>query len=169
LLESWRLKGFDDETMQAIATFCNKTSRKKIEDMDEVIEKFYKLGLTSPSSIDTYITEKVAKDKLIRELLANLGITRNVANIDRDFYATWTDMWKFTPDIINYGATLSVDKGSPMAYLNKVLSSWHEKKITKLDDAKKVNYTAPAINMTRHSYSDEELNSLFANIKEVEL
>jgi len=167
LLDGFRLKGFDDDTLFAIATFCNKTGRKKIEDMHTVIEKFYKLGLTSPSSISSYINEKVEKDKSIRELITNLGLTREVANIDRDFYSTWTDDWKFTPEIISYGATLAVDKASPMAYLNKVLASWFEKKITTLDTAKTANYTAPTISITRHSYSDQELKSLFSNIEEV--
>jgi len=168
LIEGWRLKGFDDDTLFAIATFCQKTGRKKMEDMVGVIEKFYKLGLTSPSSINSYITGKVETDKNIKELLVGLGLSRDVANIDRDFYTTWTDDWKFTPEIINYGATLAVDKSSPMAYLNKVLANWHEKKITTLDAAKKVNYTAPQLNITRHSYSDQELKSLFANIEEAD-
>jgi len=167
LLGEWRLKGFDDETLATIASYCNKSSRKKIDDMNELIEKFFKLGLTNPISIDNYIKEKISRDKEIKELLKALGLSREIAGIDRDFYTMWADTRKFTPELINYGATLSLDKGSPMAYLNKVLASWHEKKITTLADAKKSGYSAPAINMTRHSYSAEQLNSLFANIEEV--
>jgi DnaD/phage-associated family protein len=167
MLEAWRLKGFDDEVLLGIATFCNKTSRRRIEDMNNVIERFFKLGLVTPTGIDAYISKNIAKDKAIRELLQNLGLSRDVANIDRDFYSMWVDTWKFSPEIINYGATLAVDKGSPMAYLNKVLANWFEKKITTLDAAKKSGYCAPTVNITRHSYSANELNSLFANIDEL--
>ena len=167
LIEQWRLKGFDDDTLFTIATFCAKTGRGKIEDMDGIVERFFQMGLTTPAGIDKYVTDKVEKDKFIHELLAALGLTRNVANIDRDFYATWTDTWNFKPEIINYAATLAIDKASPMAYLNKILASWFEKKITTLNEAKKANYAAPAVNITRHSYSDAELKSLFQNIEEV--
>ena len=96
--------------------------------------------------------------------LINLGLTRPVANIDRDFYDTWTQTWKFSPDIINYAATLSVDKSSPFAYINKVLSSWFEKGITTIAEAKKVNYT-PSVTVSKHSYSDAELNAVIKNIE----
>lgn len=167
-LEQWRLKGYDDETLFAIATFCHKIAHRKIADMDVIIEKFYKRGLTTPASIDTYIGEKVNRDKAIKELIKSLGISREVCQIDRDFYATWVDTWNFAPDIIAYAATLAVDKSSPMAYLNKVLSSWYDKKITTLDAAKSANYTAPTVNITRHSYTDKELKNIFANIEEVD-
>ncbi|MDR0461747.1 MAG: DnaD domain protein [Christensenellaceae bacterium] len=169
LLEGWRLKGFEEETLHSIATFCKKTDRKKIEDIDDVVEKFYKLGITTPSGIDAYISSMVTRDKAIKEIVSGFGLSRPVANIDRDFYTTWTDTWNFTPEIINYAATLSIDKSSPMAYLNKVLASWFEKKITTLDAAKKSGYTVPAVNMTRHSYSSEQLKSLFANFDEVKI
>jgi len=166
-IADWRLKGFDDETLFAIATFCQKTAHRKIEDMDTVIEKFYKNGLTTPTAIDNAINDKVSKDKSISKLLKNLGLTRDVANIDRDFYATWTNTWGFSKDIINYAATLAVDKSSPMAYMNKILANYFDKKITTLDAAKNTNYAPPTVNITRHSYSDKELKSLFSNIEEV--
>jgi DNA replication protein DnaD len=66
-----------------------------------------------------------------------------------------------------FTATLAVDKASPMAYLNKILASWFDKKITTLAEAKKTGYTVPQVNMMRHSYSETQLKSLFANIDEV--
>jgi len=167
LLHTWRLKGFDDETLCTVAVFCHKSGRKKIEDMDEVIEKFFKLGLTSPDSINNYVSGIIAKDKIIKKLLTDLGLERDVANIDRDFYNTWTTEWNFTADIISYASTLSLGMASPMAYMNKVLSSWRDKGIKSLSKAKTANYTAPTVNITRHSYSEKDLKSLFANIEEV--
>ena len=166
-LVPWQLKGFDAETLLAIASFCFKTGRRTLADMDNTVARFYKLGLTSAAAIDAYINEKVASDKFIKDLLALLGVTREVVQIDRDFYATWTDTWNFTSDIIEHVAGLSVGKTSPMAYMNKILASYFEKKVTTLEQAKATSVTAPAINITRHSYSDDELKSLFSNIEEV--
>lgn len=74
----------------------------------------------------------------------------------------------FTPDIIDHAATLSIGKVSPMAYMNKVLAGFRKAKVTTIAQAKATNYAPPvAANFIKHSYSNAELNSLFANIEEV--
>jgi len=166
-LVPWGLKGFDNDTILAVASFCFKSGKRTLADMDAVVNKFYKLGLNSASAIDNFVGEKVAQDGVIKELLCKLGVGRDVNAIDRDFYATWTDVWGHPPEIIGHAATLAAGKVSPMAYMNKILATYFEKKITTLDAAKAANYAPPATNMLRHSYTDDELKSLFSNIDEV--
>jgi len=81
------------------------------------------------------------------------------------FYATWTDLWGFKSDVINYAATLAVDKQSPLAYMNRVLSSWFEKGVKTLQEAKTANYTAPNIAVTKHSYSDADLSAALKTVE----
>ena len=168
-LVPWQLKGFDADTLLSVASFCFKTGKRTLADMDSVITRFYKLGITSQDAINGFISEKVFEDKVIKELLVKLGQTREVNAIDRDFYATWTGTWNFGADIINYAAMLANGKTSPMAYMNKVLAAYFEKKITTIEQAKSINYSPPAVNITRHSYSDEELRSLSISMDEVKL
>jgi hypothetical protein len=136
--------------------------------MDAAIGRFYKLGITTDAAIDAYVNEKMSQDKIIKDLLKKLGVMRDVVTqFDRDLYTTWTDVWNFSLDIIDHVVTLGAGKASPMSYMNKVLASFHEKKVTSLEQAKATNFVPPGVNITRHSYSDEELRSLFANIEEV--
>jgi DnaD/phage-associated family protein len=169
-IQKWRLFGFDDETLLSVADFCFRSGIRKLEGMDNVINKFYKLGITTPSAIDEYISDKVSADKTVKSLLEKMNISRNPNQLDRDFYATWTGDWNFPADIIEYVATLSADKTSPMQYMNKILSSFREQKITTLEAAKKTNFekSVPEKSFIRHSYTPEELNRLFTNLDEVE-
>jgi len=168
-LVPWQLKGFDTDTLLSVASFCFKTGKRTLADMDAVITRFYKLGITTQDAINNFISEKISQDKVIKELLGKLGSTREVSSLDRDFYATWTDTWHFGTDIINYAATLANGKTSPMAYMNKILAAYFEKKVTTVEQAKKINYSPPSTNITRHSYSDAELRSLSISMDEVKL
>ena len=160
-LVPWQQKGFDHDTLLQVATFCFKTGRRTLQDMDMVIARFYNLGITTTQAIDGYINEKVSQDKVIKELLSRLGATREVAQIDRDFYTTWVDVWNFQTDIIDYAASLSVGKTSPMAYLNKILANFHANKVTTLKQAKETDFTPASTNVVKYSYSDKELRSVF--------
>jgi DnaD/phage-associated family protein len=170
-IQKWRLFGFDDETLLSVADFCFKSGIRKLEGMDSVINKFYKLGVTTPAAIDEYISDKISADKTVKTLLEKMKISRNPNQLDKDFYHTWTTDWKFTPDVIDYVASLSADKTSPMQYMNKILSSFREQKITSVEGAKKStsSKTVPAEKQfIRHSYSADELNRVFADLDEVE-
>lgn len=166
----WRLFGYDDETLLSIADFCFKTGIRKLEGMDSIINKFYKMGVTTTAAMTEYISEKIAADKTVKALLEKMNISRQPNQLDRDFYSTWTNDWNFPVDIIEYVATLAANKTSPMQYMNKILSSFREQKITNLAAAKKINIqaTAPEKQFVRHSYSAGELNRLFTSLDEVE-
>ena len=64
-----------------------------------------------------------------------------------------------------------------MQYLNQVLSTWHSANIKTLADAKAYKATPTTSSETKkqdnklmtHSYTAEELNSLFDNLDEVEI
>jgi len=172
-IQKWRLYGFDDETLLSVADFCFKSGIRKLEGMDNVINKFYKLGVTTPTAIDEYISDKVTADKTVKALLEKMNISRSPNQLDRDFYSTWTNDWNFPTDIIEYVATLSADKTSPMQYMNKILSSFREQKITTIAAAKaslraEAKQSLPEKTFTRHSYSAGELTRLFTNLDEVE-
>ena len=170
-IQKWRLFGFDDETLLSVADFCFKTGIRKLEGMDNVINKFYKLGVTTVSAIDEYISDKVSADKTVKAFLEKMKISRNPNQLDRDFYNTWVNEWNFGADVIDFVAGLSADKTSPMQYMNKILSSFREQKIVTLEAAKKVNVGklgGVEKQFVRHSYSAGELNRVFTNLDEVE-
>lgn len=172
----WLNKGFNDQSLLQIANFCFKSNIRTLDGMDQTILKFSKLGLVTMSSIDSHLSEVVATDKKIKEILTKLGIDRRVNSFDRSFYRNWTYSYKFGDDIIDYAITLSVGKNNGMQYANALLTDWSNKNLTSLSQVKK---QTPKVDVSGNSferksfvvrsYSEEEVNALFDNLDEVNL
>ena len=174
-VSKWTLMGFSDEVLFSIANYCFKTSVRSLDGMDTIINKFFKLGIITQDALNEYLAEVLSADGVIKEILENLGIVRNVNKFDRDFYKTWTKEWKLSAELINEGIKLSKDKASPMQYLNKILSLWHTSGVKTIEESKKhtITESTPANKVTQNysnrTYSKTDLNALFDNLEEIEL
>ncbi|MCL2569876.1 MAG: DnaD domain protein [Firmicutes bacterium] len=170
-IRNWQMMGFDDNTLMAVAKYCFKSNVKTLDGMNRVIERFYKLGVTNVSAIENFVGNKVTQDKVVKDVLEKLGSSREVNSFDRNFYNTWKSDWKMPDELIEYAITMAKDKASPMAYMNKILSSYHDKGIQTAADAKKTG-TAPLKekNFIRHSFSDEKnLSRIFADLNDTDI
>ena len=173
----WLNKGFNEQSLLQIANFCFKTNIRTLEGMEQSVQKFYKLGLVSISSIDNHLNEVIATDKKIKEYLGVLGIDRRVNSFDRSFYRTWTYSYKFSDDIINHALSLSLSKANGMQYANALLTDWYDKGLKTLEEikkqtnnqAKQTTSTFERKSFVARSYSEEEVNALFDNLDEINL
>ena len=168
----WQNMGYNYDSLKLIANFCFKNNIKTLEGMDDSISKFYSLGLVDNEGINQYFGEILEDDKKIKALLELVGLKRNVTSWDRDYYRTWTFSWNFDDEIIKYACTLAVNKGHPLSYVNKILSSWLNAGIKTLEKAKEQNVVLyddikKKPNFEQRSYSDQEINALFDNLSEV--
>ena len=117
-----------------------------------------------------YINDNLAVDEKIKLVLNAIGVSRNVNNMDRNFYTTWTKDWCFEDDVILYGASLAKDKSNAMQYLNKILSNWSSQGVKTLEKAKSIKVDIVAEKSFIHNnYSKEQISSLISNLDEVEV
>ena len=173
----WTQKGYDKETLLQIADYCFKKSIRTLEGMNNIVQKFFKLGLISLESIGQYTNDLASVDQKIGEVLSRCGLVRNVNSWDRDFYRTWTFSWNLSHGIILLAADKAKGKEQPMAYLNKLLASLHSAGISTESEAKKqlesspVSTSAekPANKMITRNYSEQELSALFDNLDDIEV
>ncbi len=172
-VQPWLAKGYDEQTLIAIAGNCFKQSVRTLEGMNEMINKLYSHGIVSLQSLNQQIESGIKTDNTIKNIISACGLTRNVTSWDRDFYRTWTYSWKLSEDLIMYGASLAKDKAQPMQYLNKVLSDWKEKGVDTVEKAKATSQekTTKQTQKTKNSaiihqreYTKEELQNVFSNI-----
>lgn len=179
-ITDWIQKGYEKETLEIISSFCFKRSTKTLEGMNNIILKLYKLGLVSQKAIVQYIDELKQSDAKIQEILDSLNILRSITNYDREAYQTWTTSWNFSTDIIKLVATYSASKSQPIQYMNKLLSSLFEAKITALNEAEthlKSYSTAPETpktkkssqNFSQREYNAQELEALWGSLDNVEI
>ncbi len=169
----WLNLGYDREVLLEIGSYCFKKSIRTLEGMDKTINKFYKLGIVSMEALMQYTDNILAINKQIEKILKDLSISRNVNYIDRENYKTWTEEWKLSQELVNYGVELSKNKDNPMKYLSRVLADWHMKGINSIEEAKNNTPINSNIEKTKtlqgRSYSKEEINALFESIDDVEI
>lgn len=175
-VQPWLAKGYDEQTLLAIANNCFKNSIKTLEGVNGAINKFYAHGIVTLDSLNQQIENSIKTDSTIKEVLTECGLMRNVTSWDRDFYRTWTYSWGLSHEIIMFGASLAKDKAQPMQYLNKVLSEWKENGVDSVEKAKEQanKLTSKSATQTgkgksniaiRHrEYTKEELDGVFNNI-----
>lgn len=171
---NWINLGFSEKMLEEISNYCFKTNVRTLEGMNKVLEKFHKLGILTEKSLAEYFNEVLSVDKKIKDILENIGLSRNVNQFDRDKYKIWKDVWKLPDDVIDFACTLAVGKEQPMQYLSSILSTFHDKNIKTVEEAKnsfnilskkedKSNFS------TGRTYSKEEMNALFQSIEEIEI
>ncbi|MBQ8761743.1 MAG: DnaD domain protein [Clostridia bacterium] len=171
----WIQRGYNEQTLKIIATYCFKNSIRNLEGMDNIVNKLYEQGLLSVESIAQFIAKAKQQDEQIKKILTQAKLLRNVTAWDRDFYRTWTYSWNMPQEVIEYAASLSCDKAQPMQYVNKILGSWFEQKINTLEQAKLagevfksgINQDNGAIHS--RTYSKEEIDSIIKDIDEIEI
>jgi hypothetical protein len=166
----WTNMGYDKDGLTQIAQFCFAKGYHTLAAMNNTVQKLFKLGIVSTQSINEYMGEVSANEEQIKQLLEKLGLSRKVNSYDRAFYKIWTENWQIPQELLDYGATLAKDKVQPTVYLNKVLASFYENKITTVEQAKSMPApTAPQKQKVKGSYSQSQLNALFDSIEEVEV
>ena len=174
-ISEWLRMGFSHSTLIRIANDCFRKSIRTLEGMNNVVQKFYKLGLISDEAISQYTTEVATTDKKIADIISACGLVRGVNSWDRDFYRTWTYTWNVSDEIILACAAFAKGKAQPMSYLNKLVSDLYNAKITTVEAAEKyLNKTKQsekldAPQMLTHSYTNEELSALFDNLDDIEV
>ena len=160
-----------------LAKYCFSHSIRTLSGMDDLVAKMFKLGLVSLDALTQYISSLRDIDEKIKGILRKLGLSRLVNTYDRDFYATWTNSWNMSEELIDYAAMISAGKGQPMQYMNKILSNWHAKGITTVKEAEEFlpkpegKTFAPKAQKEgwEREYKKEDLEAVFDSLEDIEI
>ncbi|MDR1138476.1 MAG: DnaD domain protein [Clostridiales bacterium] len=173
-IPKWLDLGFDRASLIQIAQYCFKKNYRTIEELDNTILKFYKLGLTTTSSIDNHLQGIAETDLKIKAILETVNHDRMVNPRDRDFYRTWTFGWVLSDELILYAASLAQSTSNPMQYINATLADWHNKGISTIEQAKATRPSYPSVskqsaqaiqnNIPTKIMTAEQLNALFDSL-----
>ena len=179
-ISKWLSKGYDDETLLAIAKYCFKSGIRTLNGMAAVIDKLYKNGITTLAALDDYLQVIAVKDEMICKVLTLCGLARKVTANDRQLYKTWTEIWSMPQSVIEYAAEKAAGTNAPMAYINRILSDYKQHNITTTEQAKeyksaqaqsaattaKANVNGKSIE--KRQYTDDEISALFTALDEGE-
>lgn len=171
---TWLNLGFSEKMLEDVSNYCFKSNIRTLDGMNTRLEELQTLGILSEGSFKEYLGERLAVDKKIKSILEKVGLSRNVNQFDRDKYKIWKEIWQLSDELIDYACTLSAGKDQPIQYLASLLSSFHDKKITRVEEAKQ-SFDIIAQKQTKAKYSmqrshtKEESRKLAVNIEEIEI
>lgn len=174
----WFDLGHTNSSINMLADFCFKNSTRTLEGLDSLIQKLYKKGIVSTEAIGQYVSSIVREDAEIKTLLSALNVSRNVNAQDREFFKTWKYTWNTTQELLDFAAEKSVGKTIPMQYMNKILSSWHEKGVHTKQEAEALlpqstqttqSTAKPQKESWEREYCKEDLEAVFASLEDIEI
>ena len=175
-INPWLKLGYEKGALLAIAKFCFMRNVKSLDGMQVVVDKFYKLGIVTLEGINSYVSRQAKIDNSIKEVLEKAGAEPFVTNRDRDFYRVFIEDWGFEHEVVLVVAEKAVGKPFIMSYINKILLLFKENGITTTQGAnaffeegfakKKKDAKEEII---KQEYSQEEIASVFRNIKDIDL
>jgi hypothetical protein len=172
-VSKWLDLGHVKESLLTLANYCFKNSFRTMESLDKLILKLYKLGIVNEEAINQYITDLIQEDKQIKQILESLGLFRNITSQDREFLKTWKYSWFISEPLLQLAIKKASGKTKPMQYMNKLLSTWHSKSITTVEQANNFKfegyYENPAPKPSKSAIEKEDLSALFDSLDEIEI
>ena len=119
----WCNYGYSFDCLKTLSGYCFKQGKNSFEDMNTLIQSLYNDGIVADISVDGYIKERAADDKILKEILSSCGLTRKIIEWDRQQLTRWRS-WNFSDEMLFEAAKLSSGKSNPLAYMNGILSAW---------------------------------------------
>ena len=170
----WLGLGFSNEMLVKIADFCFQNELRTLNDMNDVVHKFAKLGIITIEDFGGYIEVLSSRDENIKKLFEKLGLSRRINGYDRKFFGKFEDLG-FTLEMILLAGELSSNANSPYPYMLSILTSWKNNNIYTVDKAKEKagsvsTASKPKKNdMVEHNYSKEQLNAVMTSIEDLDI
>ena len=134
----------------------------KLEDMHALLERWKSKGYTTQEAVREYLDKRRGLEKLLRDVFEACGHRGNPTAADLQLYNKWHG-WGFDHEMICAAAeqARSAENGK-MAYLGKVLETWHNAGIKEISQVQARK--APAKKKTvseqqyaQRQYTEEEL------------
>lgn len=172
-IRPWLDMGFEGGAIVAIAEYCMKNGLKTLSDLDAVVREFFNSSVLTEKQVKSHTERETRFDADIENLMQSLKLRGAVKSAYRAFYENWSDRLNMSKEVIYYAATLATDKANPFAYMNAVITAWHDSGVTTVDGAKAADLTKASAppreakeNTVREQMTAEQLNALFVRLGE---
>lgn len=128
---------YPQEIILIAARECGHTGKDAEETM-KLLQSWKEKGLDSQKDVETYVRAFHDQTALIRNIKKICGTDDNrIGKQDRSLISKWTNELGFGTEIILAAASHASEAKAPMAYLDRILTDYHEKGITTPDQVRK--------------------------------
>ena len=153
------------EVLLVAADECLRRNKNKLDDMTALLEAWKNRGLTTEEAVRQYLDQYREANLALGELFEACGHGGRPTETDRKLYEKWRG-WGYGADLLRAAAEQARNaEGSKIAYLDKVLETWHEAGITSAAQTQGRRKTRPAAQTKtvsaqqygQRQYTEEEL------------
>ena len=159
-------KDYPNEVMVLAAQECERNRNAKMVDFEALLESWSRRGLKTGQEVEAYRTGYREANAAMRSLFEACGHQGRPTEADRALYEKWKGMG-MDGELMRFAAEQArAAEGNKLAYLDKVLETWHEAGITDISQARarkpgekpqKSGKTVSAQMYKQREYTEEEL------------
>ncbi|MFH1879989.1 MAG: DnaD domain protein, partial [Bacillota bacterium] len=116
---------------EAIVLAAREISRSRknqsLEKLEELVDKWHQKGLQTVDDVKQYLTLVKKQNAFLQQLFTVMGAELAPSPADRELLSKWREDWAFSDEVLLEVAGYARGKTSPVAFMNKVLESFHKK------------------------------------------
>lgn len=129
--------GVEDEYILLVAAYCARKGKKNVKYIEKTALSIYDNEIETILALEEYLFKLETKDEFENRLRRLLGVgARTFTKAERERFDRWQNTFCFGFDMIDlaYEKTANATGTASVAYMDKILSSWHEKGLKTPDD-----------------------------------
>lgn len=129
--------GVDDEYILLTAAYCVRKGKKNVKYIEKTALSLYDSEIESTSALEEHLLRLETRDELESRLRRLIGAgERSFTSKEKERFGRWQEEYGFDFDVIRlaYEKTVDATGKASVAYMDKILTSWHEKGYRTPDD-----------------------------------
>lgn len=157
-----------DVIVKAFFYSIEKKNKKTLSYIEGIIRNWHDLGLTNMESLNEYFKTNDEKYYRYGRILKALGLgARQTTENEQNIIDKWFETWNFTMEMVLKACENSSKISNPnINYINSILSSWHSKEITTLDDILEKDKIKPSNSKGVYTRNANKVNTKFHNFEQ---
>ncbi len=128
-----------DAVVLAAREISRSKKNQSLQKLEELVEKWHQKGIQSADDVKNYLALVKKQNAFLTKLFTVMGSEFSPSPADRELLSKWRQEWAFSDAVLTEVAGYSRGKSSPMAFMNKVLESFHTQGIATVEDAQKAH------------------------------
>lgn len=125
------------DLLYEIYMFYQKNFRKHTYDFSFFCQMAYGAKVEDSGGLARFIASLETTNTKVQEVLRRLGKYNNPTEKQKEMYLKWTNLWKFSHEMILLAADENMAADNPsFAYTDTVLDNWYKEQIVTVDDVK---------------------------------
>lgn len=128
--------GFEESVILDACAELTAAGQPSFKYLDTVLETLRINGAVTPEAAAKIRRERDATAELARLMLERAGVRRAPAAAQKDDVALWRNGWHMDPELLLLAADSSFNLAQPYGNIKKLVTSWHDARISTLAAAK---------------------------------